>query len=98
MTQQHELMHVGVDVITLKELVPRIKKAVEDGLSRDYGIGPFNKETLPQSEDALSKKLADIMAVQVAELQRTRTLRQQQVDSKDEYRRLSEACPSEQAQ
>lgn len=92
MTERHEMMHVNVDVITLKEFLPQVKKAVEGTVATWRGVGPVDQDGLKAAESELSKPLKVTLDAITDKLQQARRARQQQVDSRDEYRYLSTAC------
>ena len=91
-TEEHEKHHVNIDIITINEFLPYIRKTAENVVSTWHGIGPVNKNKLKSHKTALLKPLADALKKVTDSLQKTRNLRQQQVDSRREYRYASTAC------
>ena len=96
-TEEHEKHHVNIDIITINEFLPYIRKTVENVVSTWHGIGPVNKTKMKSHKTALLKPLAEALKKVTDSLQRTRNLRQQQVDSRSEYRYASNACKKKNA-
>lgn len=91
-TLQHENRHVATDVITVKEYIPHIKYSVEEA------AGTIGVISLPARE--IDRKKQQVMAVlgrslkaTVDSMEKVRFQRQQLIDTRQEYLRLSNACP-----
>lgn len=97
LTEEHEMMHVGVDTITLKEFMPYIEQVANSGVAQAYSVGPIDREEIDAEQNRLAKKLSTVLQEAIAQLQQARRMRQQQVDSRVEYRRLSTSCLDEPA-
>ncbi len=95
LTEEHETRHVSVDVITATGFLPQIKQAASFAVSQWRGTGPVHESQMEAVQNGLLKQLSAPMKKQLDQFQQTRRLRQQAVDSREEYRRLSEACPHE---
>ena len=91
-TEEHEKHHVNIDIITINEFLPYIRKTAENVVSTWHGTGPVDKNKLESHKTALLKPLAEALKKVTDSLQKTRNLRQQQVDSRSEYRYASTAC------
>ncbi|MFH1157575.1 MAG: hypothetical protein V1721_01630 [Pseudomonadota bacterium] len=92
LTEEHERLHVNIDIITLNEFLPYIRREAENAVSAWRGTGPVGKNQTESNQEALLKPVADALGKVTSHLQRTRSLRQQQVDSRSEYRYVSSAC------
>ena len=97
MTEEHEMLHVNIDIITINEFLPHIRRTAKNVVSTWRGIGPVGKNQLKLNQKALLNPLAEALGKVMSRMQRTRSLRQQQVDSRSEYRYISSACQKKDA-
>jgi len=88
-TWLHELRHVNTNVITLNE-------AVETGVADMKTQGPLSPEQQEKVQQEISAKITETLTWATAEMDKTRMQRQQLVDTREEYLRLSKVCPQEQ--
>lgn len=94
-TARHELRHVNTDIITINEYIPAMKKAVA---AITAALGPRKVRGEKGAKEAQDLFLAVVrteMEKQAAELNRVRLLRQQQIDTRQEYLRLGKSCAHE---
>lgn len=94
-TATHEQRHVDTDVVTLHEYVPRVKQAVADAASSLGAQGPADKNGVARARDLFGSVLRTEMEKQLKEMERVRMMRQQAIDTRQEYLRLSKLCPGE---
>lgn len=92
-TLEHEMRHVKVDVDTLGEFIPSIKTMAAAAMALHQSREPVAQENVEIVQNNLSREITALIDSASAKLQATRTLRQQAVDSREEYIRLSNACP-----
>jgi len=97
MTEEHEMLHVNVDIITINEFLPHIRRTAENVVSTWRGTSSVGKNKLKFNQDAILKPLAEALGKVTNQMQKMRNLRQQQVDSRSEYRYVSSACQKKDA-
>lgn len=95
LTSEHEMRHVNTDITALKEFLPSVRKIVEAAVMSEAVTGHIPQAQVESAQASLSKKLTAVLGEATGALRRARALRQQQVDSREEYQRLSTACPDE---
>jgi hypothetical protein len=94
-TAQHELRHVNTDLITLREYLPKLKAAVQS-MTRSLGvIGPVNANDIEKTRSLFMNVVRIELAKQADSMSSVRLMRQQQIDTRQEYLRLGMACPAE---
>ncbi len=94
-TWEHEMRHVGADVITLEEYVPYYKKLMEYTVSGFRTIGPLNPEQNEKTQKEITAHLQQTLEQATAQMDKARIQRQQSIDTREEYMRLSNLCPGE---
>lgn len=94
-TMEHELRHVNTDIITLNEFLPVIKNAVQIRASQLGTLGPFDSNNTKMQQQMMHQNLQQTLKLAVDRMMQVRQLRQQQIDTRAEYLRLSGACPGE---
>ncbi len=94
-TMAHEMRHVGADVGTVDTYLPLIKSAATSALMPQHDPRPIKQSQIKDYQASESKKLSQAMDKVTAALQRTRQIRQMKIDTRQEYERLSHACPNE---
>lgn len=93
-TWLHELKHVNTDIITITEFMPYFKKAMQLTTNSLPTKGPFPKEKMETHQKAMTEKLSDTLRAAMKALEETRQARQQKIDTRQEYMRLSKVCVS----
>ena len=89
---QHEARHVNTDVITINEYLPKIKKAVEEKVA-ELGIrGPLEEEAVEKAQSDMAGAIRTLLEKTIEEMHGVRMARQQLIDTRAEYLRLSETC------
>lgn len=91
-TLQHENRHVGTDVITIREYLPQLESAIQQAAASTGVIIASPVSTVPQKKEILMTPIRQAMDRVVAALDATRGQRQQMIDTRQEYLRLSNAC------
>lgn len=94
-TLQHEVRHVNTDIITFNEFLPVLRQAVQDTANGIGAVGPLKPENLLRERDKMVDKLKEALAAKVDEIEKIRFNRQQAIDTRQEYLRLSALCRDE---
>lgn len=88
----HEMRHVGTDIVTLNEYNRTLQNAVQqtgNALGAQYAANPAAMQAQQtRFSDMIQKTVNRVMD----DFQKTRALRQSQIDTRQEYLRLSSAC------
>ena len=92
LTKRHEQRHVYTDLASLNEFAPRLRKVAGLAAARWRVIGPIDKGRLKTEQAEMTDALARALDNEIASLHETRRLRQQKIDSREEYKRMSKAC------
>lgn len=93
-TWLHELQHVNIDALTLKEFAPHFEAAAKNAAA-GFGVqGPLQTdEEVAAAQNAFSARLQESFSGVVSQMSKTLHQRQQLIDTRQEYMRLSRACP-----
>lgn len=94
-TAQHELRHVNTDVITLNEYTRDLQASVQALAAQMHVRGPFATTNIDRVRDELNQTVANVVQAQSDTMERRRFQRQQLIDTRQEYLRLSGQCPGE---
>jgi hypothetical protein len=92
-TLKHEIQHTNIDIITIREYLPRIEAAARQAaysLGVAGPIAPHQREAAQQTHMARVQKAIDTAT---ADFDSVRHRRQQAIDTRQEYLRLSKMCP-----
>lgn len=89
---EHEMQHVNVDIITFKELLPQLQKSVQAAAMSITPMGPMPEASLETAKNILTEKIKDALVASVEEIEQIRFNRQQRIDTRQEYLRISGAC------
>lgn len=92
-TWKHELLHVNTDLITLNERKGLIEQAGQQVAQQLTVIGPVDAATLPAQQQAVIAKVGAAVEATFTGIDQIRMQRQQLIDTRQEYLRLSKACP-----
>ena len=92
---EHEVRHVNTDIMTLNEYLPLIQQNVQYAVDTLGVRGPYQDiqtDRIRQDmQDVISSRLRDTLS----EMDTVRRKRQQMIDTRQEYMRLSGLCPNE---
>lgn len=94
-TLQHEVRHVNTDIITFNEYLPVLRAGVEAAAVRTAAAGPLKEQELLPARDRMVDALRAALAAKVDELEHVRFSRQQAIDTRQEYLRISKLCAGE---
>ncbi len=95
-TLQHEARHVNTDIITFNELLPQLRQAVEDAAVAVGSVGPVAADQLIPARDKMVDRIKAALEAKAAEVEQLRFNRQQMIDTRQEYLRLSNLCQNAQ--
>lgn len=92
---EHEVRHVNTDIMTLNEYLPLIQQNLQYAVNTLGVHGPYldmQMQSIQQNmRDVISGRLRDTLL----EMDSLRRQRQQLIDTRQEYMRLSRLCPQE---
>ncbi|AWU93377.1 hypothetical protein [Azospirillum ramasamyi] len=88
----HEMRHVAVDEALLREMMPQIRSSLEQVVD---GMAPVRSRSQAQAMAAIRRPLESAMRRIMREFGRERDRRQAQVDTVEEYERVSRICNGE---
>lgn len=94
-TAQHELRHVNTDIITLNEHIKDLQAAVAAVASTLKVHEPFATNDIEKVRAYFTQKIEHTVQAQSDAMERRRAQRQQLIDTRQEYLRLSKECPGE---
>lgn len=95
LTKDHEMKHVNTDVVIINEFIPYIQQMVQATAAQWQNMAPIAEDQLETAENNMSKQISGVLDSASDSMQRMRGARQPQIDSHEEYTRVSEACPDE---
>jgi len=91
--KEHELKHVNVDRIVVNNAANSIGENIHKALkSRGFVAGPIRVEQAQDVADRMHDTVSQIVAFELKKLEVERTLKQQAVDTLEEYQRVSNLC------
>ncbi|PWC33100.1 hypothetical protein [Azospirillum sp. TSO35-2] len=88
----HEMRHIAVDEALLREVTPQIRSRLAAVVA---GMGPVRSRSQNQAMAAVRRPLEAAMRSIMSEFGRERDRRQAQVDTAEEYERVSRVCNGE---
>lgn len=94
-TWEHELRHVNTDLITLKETQGNLEQAARAAVARLGAMGPLPYANVPGTQQEVIKYFESAVQPTFKSIDAIRLQRQQLIDTRQEYMRLSNACPNE---
>ena len=89
---KHEMKHIAVDEALLKEFIPHIQRRLDAVVER---IGAVRRRTQKQAMAAIRQPIDAALKQAMQDFTRERDRRQKQVDSAEEYTRVSRSCGGE---
>lgn len=92
-TWQHELRHVNTDIIALNESMETIRATLVSAATRLPVIGPIPGAEEQKAQQELAAPIADVLKGAFDAMDKIRMTRQQAIDTREEYLRISRACP-----
>lgn len=91
-TVEHELKHVAVDAKLLDEFAPKIESAARLAAKNAAPDRPVPTSGLESVRADINRKIEEALKEPIAELHIERRKRQQAIDTREEYDRLSRQC------
>ena len=90
---EHEMKHVMVDRKIVNKYAKSMGQKIYDGLgSRGFIVGPVKADNAQAVVDRMQKTVADILKLESQKLEIERMEKQQEIDSLEEYQRVSNLC------
>lgn len=93
---KHEYKHYQTDLETAKDYQLVLQEEVEAFMHQTGVIGPFPKDLQDQPKQELIKRLEAVMQSVNSRMKLDRTKRQAKLDTREEYERVTKACPGDQ--
>ncbi len=91
--KEHELKHVRVDREIVNEYLEVIGGALRENLKdKGYIVGPMPIKKTSAMKQAMQNRVTSVIKPYVIAMQQERLSRQQQIDTLEEYERVSTAC------
>lgn len=94
-TLEHEIQHVNIDIMTLNEYLPRIQSLVQAAVNTLRPAGPMPAAMIENERQRILDYISGYVAQGLQEADQMRQRRQQQIDTREEYMRLSGLCRHE---
>lgn len=94
-TVEHEMKHVTVDTKILNEFAPHIEAAAKNAVADINVIGPVKLNQIEKIKVDINKKIEEALKSPIETLHEQRRERQQAIDTREEYDRLSRLCGDE---
>ena len=92
--KEHELKHVMVDRKIVNKYAKSMGRKVYDGLqARGFMVGPVKPEDVKAITARMQKTVAQLVELESKKMEIERAEAQQAIDSLEEYKRVSAACP-----
>ncbi len=89
---EHEHKHVRVDREIINKYRPVFEQQVRAAALRMGVIGPFDKKNQKVYQDQMMKQIGDAVSAVTKQMESERNIRQQNVDTVQEYDRVSSLC------
>ena len=91
-TVEHEMKHVAADAKILNDFAPVIEEAAKKVAHETGVIGPVPTRDIDKIKTNINKEIEDALKAPIDALHKERRLRQQAIDTRQEYDRLSALC------
>lgn len=92
-TYRHEMRHVNTDIATVNEYIPRLKAAVAGAVGVLGQPYPFPSRDMQKQQARITGRIETAVGAVMTDFDRQRQARQQLIDTRQEYLRLSRICP-----
>ena len=89
---KHEKQHVRVDRQVFNKYSKQIATAVERAIKAIDVAGPYRKAEIPRVQETMAKHIQHAVMTKISNLQTEMKRRQAQVDSPQEYARITKIC------
>ncbi len=89
---EHELKHVSVDREVMNKFSREIGLSVQEAVNQAGAFGPFNAQEMPEHQERLIQHIKSAVDSRQLMLEKEMRTRQGQVDSLEEYKRVSKIC------
>ena len=92
---QHEARHVNTDIIAFNEYLPVLRDAVAAAASKINAVKLTNAEGISAVREKFLDLIKQALIEKTNEIEKVRFNRQQAIDTRQEYMRLSRMCEDE---
>ena len=92
---EHEIRHVNTDIMTLNDFLPQIQANVQYAIDSLGVKGPFDDRQSDAVRTDMQAVISSRLRDTLDEMDAVRRTRQQMIDTRQEYMRLSKLCPDE---
>ncbi len=89
---EHETKHVAVDRVVMNKYAVEVGRAVQNAVNQAGAMGPFNLNEMSGHQDRLIDHVKSAIKSQELSLEKEMRRQQAQVDSLEEYERVSKIC------
>lgn len=89
---EHEVKHVRVDREVMNKYAAEIGRAIQSAVNQAGALGPFNVNEMPRHQEAYINHVRSAINSQELMLTKEMRTKQGQVDSLEEYERVSKIC------
>lgn len=92
--KEHELKHVRIDREMVNKYLDLLGKAIhKDMVENGYVIGPVPVDQIYTVQNQMRTRMDKMVNIYFTAMQAERLQRQQKLDNRQEYERVSKACP-----
>lgn len=88
----HEMRHVNTDIIAFNEFLPQIRLALEKTTRKITQMGPMQPSSIEKAKGMLVDAVREKLVQEVEEFQKIRFVRQQMIDTRQQYLLESRLC------
>lgn len=92
---EHEIRHVNTDIMTLNDFLPQLQANVQYAVDSLGVRGPFDDRQSDAVRNEMQEVISSRLRDTLSEMDAVRRTRQQMIDTRQEYMRLSKLCPRE---
>lgn len=93
---EHELKHVQVDRKIMNDFSSRLGAAIQAAVNEAGALGPYNTHQTEEIEQQMQNHIKSVISAQELWLKKQMAQQQSNVDSLEEYERISKICQSKQ--
>ena len=91
----HEMRHVNTDIIAFNEFLPKIRNATQDAVRKLTQMGPMPMSSIEKAKGMLVDAVRATLEQEINEFQKIRFIRQQAIDTRQQYLLESGLCKEE---
>lgn len=88
----HEMRHVNTDIIAFNEFLPKIRLSLEQAARQIQQMGPMRESSVEKAKGLMVDAVRDKLVAEIEEFQKVRFVRQQMIDTRQQYLLESRMC------